>query len=197
MFKKSNFFLTILILILGLALNSCSSTKGLETASNNQVLKNTKWELKSLNKKDIKKVEKVAIINFEKENKVFGNLGCNSFFGKVDIKPNNINISKVGSTMMMCSDMSVERDYMEVLNTVTTYKIDGNSLIFFDKNNKKIVKSYLFILAIYIQILSRSLTFPNLTTTKIIVFDGSIFSISSNLLFTTLTYSTSRFSKIS
>ena len=93
MFKKSNFFLTILILILGLALNSFSSTKGLETASNNQVLKNTKWELKSLNKKDIKKVEKVAIINFEKENKVFGNLGCNSFFGKVDIKPNNINIS--------------------------------------------------------------------------------------------------------
>ena len=51
MFKKSNFFLTILILILGLALNSFSSTKGLETASNNQVLKNTKWELKSLNKK--------------------------------------------------------------------------------------------------------------------------------------------------
>ena len=59
---------------------------------------------------------------------------------KVDIKPNNINISKVGSTMMMCSDMSVERDYMEVLNTVTTYKIDGNSLIFFDKNNKEIAK---------------------------------------------------------
>ena len=140
MFKQSNFFLTILILILGLALNSCSSTKGLETASNNQVLKNTKWELKSLNKKDIKKVEKVAIINFEKENKAFGNLGCNSFFGKVDIKPNNINISKVGSTMMMCSDMSVERDYMEVLNTVTTYKIDGNSLIFFDKNNKEIAR---------------------------------------------------------
>ncbi|GAB1465713.1 hypothetical protein MASR2M54_12130 [Aliarcobacter cryaerophilus] len=140
MFKKSNFFLTILILILGLALNSFSSTKGLETASNNQVLKNTKWELKSLNKKDIKKVEKVAIINFEKENKVFGNLGCNSLFGKVDIKPNNINISKVGSTMMMCSDMSVERDYMEVLNTVTTYKIDGNSLIFFDKNNKEIAR---------------------------------------------------------
>lgn len=137
MFKKSNFFLTILILILGLALNSFSSTKGLETASNNQVLKNTKWELKSLNKKDIKKV---AIINFEKENKVFGNLGCNSFFGKVDIKPNNINISKVGSTMMMCSDMSVERDYMEVLNTVTTYKVDGNSLIFFDKNNKEIAR---------------------------------------------------------
>ena len=140
MFKQSNFFLTILILILGLALNSFSSTKGLETASNNQVLKNTKWELKSLNKKDIKKVEKVAIINFEKENKVFGKLGCNSFFGKVDIKPNNINISKVGSTMMMCSDMSVERDYMEVLNTVTTYKIDGNSLIFFDKNNKEIAR---------------------------------------------------------
>ena len=140
MFKKSNLFLTILILILGLALNSCGSTKGLETASNNQVLKNTKWELKSLNKKDIKKVEKVAIINFEKENKVFGNLGCNSFFGKVHIKPNNINISKVGSTMMMCSDMSVEHDYMEVLDKVTTYKIDGNTLIFFDKNNQEIAR---------------------------------------------------------
>jgi catabolite regulation protein CreA len=30
---------------------------------------------------------------------------------------------------------------MEVLNTVTTYKIDGNSLIFFDKNNKEIAGS--------------------------------------------------------
>ena len=47
MFKKSNFFLTILILILGLALNSFSSTKGLETASNNQVLKIQSGNLKA------------------------------------------------------------------------------------------------------------------------------------------------------
>ena len=39
--------------------------------------------------------------------------------------------------MMMCSDMSVERDYMEVLNTVTTYKIDGNSLIFLIRTIKR------------------------------------------------------------
>ena len=140
MFKKSNIFLIVLGVVLSLSLISCSSTKGLDTANSNQVLKNTKWELKSLNKKDIKKVEKVAIINFEKENKVFGNLGCNSFFGKVDIKPNNINISKVGSTMMMCSDMSVEHDYLEVLDKVTTYKIEEDTLIFFDKNNKEIAR---------------------------------------------------------
>jgi heat shock protein HslJ len=140
MFKKSNFFLTILILILGLALNSFSSTKGLETASNNQVLKNTKWELKSLNKKDIKKVEKVAIINFEKENKVFGNLGCNSFFGTYKSNKNSLEIGQVGSTMMMCQNMQTEQDFAKVLQDVKTYKIDKNSLVFFDENSKEIAK---------------------------------------------------------
>lgn len=140
MFKKSNIFLTIFVSVLSLVLISCSSTKGLEVSKVSQDLENTKWELVSLNQKEIKKFNKIASINFEKDNKVFGNLGCNNFFGTYKVNSINLEIGQVGSTMMMCLDMSVENEYSKVLQNVKSYKIKENNLMFFDENSKEIAK---------------------------------------------------------
>ncbi len=140
MFKKSNIFLTIFVSVLSLVLISCSSTKGLEVSKVSQNLENTKWELVSLNQKEIKKLDKIASINFEKDNKVFGNLGCNNFFGTYKVNSTNLEIGQVGSTMMMCLDMSVENEYSKVLQNVKSYKMKENNLIFFDENSKEIAK---------------------------------------------------------
>lgn len=140
MFKKSNIFLTIFVSVLSLVLISCSSTKGLEVSKVSQNLENTKWELVSLNQKEIKKLDKIASINFEKDNKVFGNLGCNNFFGTYKVNSTNLEIGQVGSTMMMCLDMSVENEYSKVLQNVKSYKMKENNLMFFDENSKEIAK---------------------------------------------------------
>ncbi len=140
MFKKSNIFLIVLGVVLSLSLISCSSTKGLEVTNSNQTLDNSKWELISLNQKEIKKAEKVANINFEKDSRVFGNLGCNNFFGTYKLNKNSLEIGQVGSTMMMCQNMQTEQDFAKVLQDVKTYKIDKNSLVFFDENSKEIAK---------------------------------------------------------
>ena len=140
MFKKSNIFLTIFVSGLSLVLISCSSTKGLEVSKVSQDLENTKWELVSLNQKEIKKLDKIASINFEKESKVFGTLGCNNFFGTYKVNSTNLEIGQVGSTMMMCLDMSVENEYSKVLQNVKVYKMKENNLIFFDENSKEIAK---------------------------------------------------------
>ena len=140
MFKKSNIFLTIFVSVLSLVLISCSSTKGLEVSKVSQDLENTKWELVSLNQKEIKKLDKIASINFEKESKVFGTLGCNNFFGTYKVNSTNLEIGQVGSTMMMCLDMSVENEYSKVLQNVKVYKMKENNLIFFDENSKEIAK---------------------------------------------------------
>ncbi len=83
--------------------------------------------------------ELVENINFEKE-RVFGNLGCNNFFGAYKLNKNSLEIGQVGSTMMMCQNMQTEQDFAKVLQDVKTYKIDKNSLVFFDENSKEIAK---------------------------------------------------------
>ena len=42
--------------------------------------------------------------------------------------------------MMMCQNMQTEQDFAKVLQDVKTYKIDKNSLVFFDENSKEIAK---------------------------------------------------------
>jgi heat shock protein HslJ len=127
-------------MFLAFNLSSCSSTKDVQKLSYDQSLKDTKWQLESLNEKAIKKIERVASINFDKENKVYGNLGCNNFFGKFESKNDLLKISQIGSTMMMCQDMSIESLYSKILENVKKYKVEKEILIFFDKDNKEIAK---------------------------------------------------------
>ena len=134
MFKKSNLILAVFVAVF---FGACSLKSGDDMK--NSSLENSKWELISLNQKEIKKVEKVLNINFEKE-RVFGNLGCNNFFGTYKSNKNSLEIGQVGSTMMMCQNMQTEQDFAKVLQDVKTYKIDKNSLVFFDENSKEIAK---------------------------------------------------------
>ena len=140
MSKKYNIIFLIFTMFLAFNLSSCSSTKDVQKLSYDQSLKDTKWQLESLNEKAIKKIERVASINFDKENKVYGNLGCNNFFGKFESKNDLLKISQIGSTMMMCQDMSIESLYSKILENVKKYKVAKEILIFFDKDNKEIAK---------------------------------------------------------
>jgi heat shock protein HslJ len=88
----------------------------------------TKWKLVKLMGKDITDSE--AFISFAtEENRVFGNSGCNTFNGSYKIENNTqITFSKVASTMMACPDMTIEDQFMKVLNTADNFSLNGNTM---------------------------------------------------------------------
>lgn len=93
----------------------------------------TKWKLVELNGKPVENnrdKDKVCFIIIEqKENRISGFAGCNSFFGTYELNQGNrIIFSKLGSTMMACPDMATETELMKVLETVNNYTISDNSL---------------------------------------------------------------------
>ncbi len=68
---------------------------------------------------------------FQNGTQIAGHGGCNSFGGEYQVNGNQITISHVISTMMAClaNDITTqEQAYFAALQSVSTFKIDGNTL---------------------------------------------------------------------
>lgn len=88
----------------------------------------TKWKLVKLMGKNISDSE--AFISFATdENRVFGHAGCNTFTGTFKVKNGSqLELSKIAVTMMACPDMTVEQQFMEVLNTADNFSLNGKTM---------------------------------------------------------------------
>lgn len=119
---------------------ACSSNTNVqkEQLKPNVSLTNTYWKAISFFDKEVKVFRKEAHIKFQKDGRVIGNLGCNNFFGQFNQNDENIEFSKVASTKMMCPNIKTEDAFAKVLSGVKTFKIKGESMSFFDKENKEI-----------------------------------------------------------
>lgn len=98
-----------------------------------------KWELISLNQKPVEEV-RIAHVNFGKDGRIFGNLGCNNFFGEYKINEDKLEIGQVGSTMMMCLDDNIEREFSKVLGEVKGFNVQEDELIFLNEKKVEIAK---------------------------------------------------------
>lgn len=60
-----------------------------------------------------------------KGGKVYGNSGCNRIMGSFDVnaKPGTIDLGALGSTRMMCPDMTVEQNVLSALSKVKKYRL--------------------------------------------------------------------------
>lgn len=79
-------------------------------------------------------------ILFSKDNSHFaGFSGCNRYFGKFEVKKENLNLMDIGSTKIACpdNDMSFENNFLNNLNKVTNYSINQDTL--FLKNKDRVV----------------------------------------------------------
>jgi copper homeostasis protein (lipoprotein) len=64
------------------------------------------------------------------DNRLTGNGSCNNFFATFTLGENNqINISGIGSTKMMCEQMSVEKEFFEALERINSYYILADTLV--------------------------------------------------------------------
>ena len=63
------------------------------------------------------------------ETRASGNNSCNSFFGHYVIEAGlRIRFDRMGATMMACPDTSVEQAFMDALQRVDNYSVNGNQL---------------------------------------------------------------------
>ena len=117
----------LMMIVLGLLITSCSE-------QNNSIiseLENKSWELAAIRKSV---PIKGSLINIEfKDGEVHGSSGCNSYFGRYEIKGNEISIGMLASTEMACLDpeglMVQEQDYLSFLAEVVSISIEDGQLI--------------------------------------------------------------------
>lgn len=62
--------------------------------------------------------------------KISGNAGCNRYFGTLvlDAKTGSFQSSQVGATRMACENMSVENNFLKMLEQANKYNVSGNTL---------------------------------------------------------------------
>ena len=112
--------------------SSCMIMKA-DTADQPGLL-NKKWVLSAWgnSSSEIPKTMKEVFIQFN-EKQVNGQSGCNNYFGGYQMKGDKLSFEKLGSTMMACGEesMVVERQFHDMLEKVTNYKIQQGVLSFY------------------------------------------------------------------
>ncbi|WP_435136056.1 copper resistance protein NlpE N-terminal domain-containing protein [Formosa sp. A9] len=89
------------------------------------MLIDTPWKLVELNGKPIANVSKQPFLLLSgTDNRVSGNTSCNGFGGEYELlEGNRIKFSKMMHTMMACPDMTVENQFMKVLEMADNYSV--------------------------------------------------------------------------
>lgn len=121
------FFLTS---ILALAIVSCTSRVGnaSKLGKSQAAIAGTQWILAD----DVANKPTLVI----EQNKISGNAGCNNYFSDatIDTSAGNFSAKSVGSTRKMCSNMSTENAYLEVLPQVNKYVVTETTLELYKDN---------------------------------------------------------------
>lgn len=94
-------------------------------------LENTKWLLEAIGNEKVENTSKenpiyIELTEVEEGNRVAGMAGCNRYFGEYVVSGDEgLTFDKVGSTRMFCDNMEVETKYLNALDEVDSYEVDG------------------------------------------------------------------------
>lgn len=119
---------------------ACKAPK--TTVDNSSMLLNTQWIIQKINN------DNVALANGQQEplltfvqttqgSSFRGYVGCNRFFGSINLDGNKITFSNIGKTKMYCAHNKYEEPLLDLLLKVTEYEIKNNQLLL--KQNKLVV----------------------------------------------------------
>ena len=147
-FGKSNImkYFGILTAILGFVFfQSCTSQNGTSTGQTTNLELSGNWTLIQFDDASDLTIEeafpnkKPTLVLESISKKLTGNTGCNQMFGSFSTQQNQISFTGLGSTKMYCDGVK-ETEYLNLLNTVDSYKLIENQLVFMDKSGKEILK---------------------------------------------------------
>ncbi|UWX55771.1 META domain-containing protein [Maribacter litopenaei] len=103
---------------------------------------NGDWTLVKLNNAPLNRMVAIPTITIELSKKVLAaNGGCNNFTGQIEtLTASEISLGTVAGTKKACINKNVEPEFQKTLNSISTYQIQGETVIFFDKTEKKILE---------------------------------------------------------
>ena len=109
-------------------------TAGATTQAPDILFEPAYWRLTELLGKPVEQEhegKKVPSLTFEKVgSRIYGFGGCNSFSGAFEFTAGNrLRFSKIAMTQMACLDMTVETEFMKVLETADNCYLDGQVLV--------------------------------------------------------------------
>lgn len=137
--KKFLVFLCMAGVLVGMS--SCSSTKNSATLSSI----NGEWNVIEINGEVVVPApeQEFPFIAFNTtDGTVYGTTGCNRLTGSFDVKaePGTIDLGGLGSTRMMCPDMTVEDNLLAALAVVKKYKVlDEENIALCEDSDKPMV----------------------------------------------------------
>lgn len=110
------------------ALVGLSSCKTAQSATSTLEALEGEWKITTVEGQPIKPKagEKEAFIGFNvKENRLYGNTGCNNLVGGIqaDAKKGTMSFGQTGSTRMMCPDMDTEQKVLGAMGKVVGYEV--------------------------------------------------------------------------
>jgi len=111
---------------------SCGTMKNSSTSKVGKAqpsIANTKWTLAD----NVK--GQTPTLNIE-GSKLNGNAGCNRYFGSVvmETASGTFTPSQMGSTKMACENMSVEKNFMDMIQKANKYVVSGTTLELYQDN---------------------------------------------------------------
>jgi putative lipoprotein len=120
-----------LILFFSVILTACAKTNPLS---------DTSWELVSYGDIDAPTPalpDTEAIISFDAEGMLSGNVGCNQFSGSYEVSGDTLEAGPLMATLMYCEQsMDQETAVMMLLNGSHTFEIGGETLKIFTEDGK-------------------------------------------------------------
>lgn len=128
--------LNIKFVIIAIIFSGCS-VNSKKAYFSNATLASGKWVLLHLSGTEVVKEDSERLIYLEfneTDRKLLGFTGCNRVFGAYITQANNITFARLGSTKLMCADINVETSFLNNLQRVNRYEINGEMLQLFDKS---------------------------------------------------------------
>ena len=99
-----------------------------------------KWKVKSIVGLDSLVVSPTIIFN-EETNTISGNAGCNNYGSSFTKKDDLLSFGLVNATKMMCTNMNIEKAFMQCLQNTHHYKIENDILILYSEKNEILMSS--------------------------------------------------------
>lgn len=104
-----------------------------------QKLSENQWKVTEINGQAVpgdKNLNKTPLLNINGLNgRLTGNGGCNQIFGSIELKPHNkISFDNIGATKMLCPEMEVEIQLIEILRETKRYSVNEDTLLFMNES---------------------------------------------------------------
>lgn len=122
--KVSNLLVAVMAV---LVMASCAGKKSLDSL-------NGEWGVVTIGEMAVPESDDVFIGFNTVEQLIYGSTGCNQLTGAMpaDVNPETLMFGAMGSTRMLCADMTVEDAMLPALARVVDFNVDGDTLTLLD-----------------------------------------------------------------